>query len=667
MTLDALPALPGFLAEEGLRLLLFGGKGGVGKTTCASAAALHLASKHPSRSYLLVSTDPAHSLLDCVAGGAVPQNLTLREIDPLASLARFRARHHQHLRTIVLRGTFFDEADITQLLDLSVPGLDEIMALLEIVAWVKDEQYACIVVDTAPAGHTLRLLELPELLRKWLGVLDLMYAKHRFIAKLFSKTKTYTKDAADRYLEETATDLTELWTLLRSPTSCRFVPVLLAEALSMHITRQMVANLASLGIAVREMVVNRLLLHQPLEDCPVCSARIATQTAAIADIARTFPSHELWGLPLFLQEARGTERLGTLCAHLRPLAAPPPAVPAAREPGARAAVENPACAPAAELRLLLFAGKGGVGKTTLACATALWLAERWPGKKILLFSIDAAHSLSPCLQQAIGANEVPVTRGLCAIELDVKAEYARFKQHYADEVAEIFEGLSAQASGIQVEFDQEVMERLLDTAPPGLDEMIAITRIVGLLEEGRYDLFILDTAPTGHLLRFLGMPELLQAWLRTFFNVLLKYRKVVRLPKVTAAMVDLSKKIKGLRRILADPTQAMLMAVSIPTAMAYEETVDLVAACERLHVALGGLFVNMVTPENACPTCTALRRGEIEWLEGYRVQFPSHALTTVYRQGSVARETLHALGQAMYAEGCVRAHPAIIHEQRGRL
>ncbi len=666
MTLAAPRAVPGFLVEEGVRLLLFGGKGGVGKTTCAAAAALHLATTHPSRAYLLVSTDPAHSLLDCVAGEAVPQNLMLREIDPQASLARFRARHHQHIRTIVLRGTFFDEADITQLLDLSVPGLDEIMALLEIVAWVKDEQYACIVVDTAPAGHTLRLLELPELLRKWLGVLDLMSAKHRFIAKLFSKTQTYTKDAADRYLEETAADLTALWTVLRSPTACRFVPVLLAEALSVHITHQMVASLASLGIAVREMVVNRLLLHPPLADCPVCLARLATQAAALVDIARTFPGYECWGVPLFLQEVRGTARLGTVCAHLRPLVAPAPAVPAARELGAPPAVENPAGEPAAALRLLLFAGKGGVGKTTLACATALWLAERWPDKKILLFSIDAAHSLSPCLQQQIGANEVPVTRGLRAIELDAKAEYACFKQHYADEVAEIFEGLSAQASGIQLEFDQEVMEHLLDTAPPGLDEMIAITRIMGLLEEGRYDLFILDTAPTGHLLRFLEMPELMQAWLRTFFNVLLKYRKIVRLPKVTAAMVDLSKKIKGVRRILADPTQAMLMAVTIPTVMAYEETVDLVAACERLHVALGGLFVNMVTPENACPTCTALRRGEAECLENYRVTFPRQALTTVYRQGAVVRETLHALGQAMYADGGGRAHSAIIHEQRGR-
>lgn len=220
MTISASRSLPGFLGDEGLRLLLFGGKGGVGKTTCAAAAALHLAAKNPARSYLLVSTDPAHSLRDCLAGGALGQNLTLREIDPQGSLARFRARHHHHLRTIALRGTFLDEADIAQLLGLSMPGLDEMMALLEVVAWVKEDRYACIVVDTAPAGHTLRLLALPELMRKWLVVLDTMLAKHRFMVNLFSKR--YVKDAVDLYLEEMASDLRYLWTLLQSSAQCRF-------------------------------------------------------------------------------------------------------------------------------------------------------------------------------------------------------------------------------------------------------------------------------------------------------------------------------------------------------------------------------------------------------------------------------------------------------------
>ena len=653
VTISTAHPLPGFLGDEGLRLLLFGGKGGVGKTTCAAAAALHLAGQHPARSYLLVSTDPAHSLLDCLAGGALGQNLTLREIDPQDSLARFRARNNQHLSIIALRGTFLDKADISQLLELSMPGLDEMMALLEIVAWVKEERYACIVVDTAPAGHTLRLLGLPELMRKWLLVLDTMLAKHRFMAKLFSKTKTYLKDAADLYLEEMATDLRYLWTLLQSPAQCRFVPVLLAERLSVYVTRRMVEELASLHIPVRELVVNRLLASQP--ECPLCTARVATQTALIADIQQTFPGHAPWGLPLCLEETQGTQRLSALWAQLRPLNAWQQLVPASAPPstslapalGSLAAVENPAYLPSSSMRLLLFAGKGGVGKTTLACASALRLAEEWQGKEILLVSIDPAHSLSACLNRQIGPNEVRLSRGLSAIELDPEAEYARLKQLYADEVAGVFERLSAQAH-IHIEFDQEVIERLMDTAPPGLDEMLAITRIVELLDQGRYDLFILDTAPTGHLLRFLEMPELIEAWLKTFFGIFLKYRQVFRLPKITQAMVELSKKVKQFRRVLTDPERAALMAVTIPTQMAYEETSDLVAACERLRVAVPVLFVNMVTPAASCPTCSALRRGELLLLQRYQKTFREQSLSIVYRQESVEPERLGSLGRSLY-------------------
>ena len=648
MTISASRSLPGFLGDEGLRLLLFGGKGGVGKTTCAAAAALHLAAKNPARSYLLVSTDPAHSLRDCLAGGALGQNLTLREIDPQGSLARFRARHHHHLRTIALRGTFLDEADIAQLLGLSMPGLDEMMALLEIVAWVKEDRYACIVVDTAPAGHTLRLLALPELMRKWLVVLDTMLAKHRFMVNLFSKR--YVKDAVDLYLEEMASDLRYLWTLLQSSAQCRFVPVLLAERLSVHVTRRMLEELASLQIPVRELVVNRLLHSQP--ECPLCSARVATQTALIADSQRIFPGHEPWGLPLVLEETRGTERLTSLWEQLRPLDAWKQLAPASAPVPAPAlesfaAVKNPACLPSSFMKLLFFAGKGGVGKTTLACASALRLAEEWQDKEILLVSIDPAHSLSTCLNRQIGPDEVRISRGLSAIELDPEAEHARLKQLYADEVAGVFERLSAQAH-IHVEFDQEVIERLMDTAPPGLDEMLAITRIVELMDQGRYDLFILDTAPTGHLLRFLEMPELIEAWLKTFFSILLKYRQVFRLPKVTQAMVDLSKKVKQFRRVLTDPERASLMAVTIPTEMAYEETGDLVAACERLRASAPVLFVNMVTPESSCSTCSALRRGELLLLERYQETFREQSLTVVYWQESVERERLGILGRSLY-------------------
>ena len=643
--------VPGFLQEEGVRLLLFGGKGGVGKTTCAAAAALYLARKHPASSYLLVSTDPAHSLVDCFAGDPPLENLALREIDPQDCLVRFKARHEEHLRTIAMRGTFLDQADIAQFLDLSMPGLDEMMALLDIVAWVKDDRYACIVVDTAPAGHTLKLLGLPSLMRRWVAALDAMLAKYRYMAQLYRGA--YRKDAVDLYLEETLADLKNLWTLLRSPKRCRFVPVMLAEALSIHVTRVMLNELERLGLPVREVVVNRLLPAQT--GCPLCAEWASRQMTAIEELTQVFSRYAFWGLPLFLDEVRGTERLLTVWAQVRPLAQ-------ANWHEKRATlsdelktsiirhspVSNPAPLPASSMKLLLFAGKGGVGKTTLACASALRLAEEMRGKEILLFSIDPAHSLGSCLGCEIGPKETRVAPGLSAIELDAQAEYEGLKKDYADELTGVFDRATGQ-SGIDLVFDREVMERMLDVSPPGLDEMLALTRIVDLMNRNRYDLFVLDTAPTGHLIRFLEMPELIEKWLKTFFGLFLKYREVFWLPKLSQMMVDLSRKLKEFRRMLIDAKQAALVAVTIPTEMAYAETGDLVAACEGLGMAVPILFVNLVTPPSSCPTCSVLRHAEELVLDRYKAAFPGRHMALVFRQEEPqGLERLRVLGRALY-------------------
>ena len=316
--------------------------------------------------------------------------------------------------------------------------------------------------------------------------------------------------------------------------------------------------------------------------------------------------------------------------------------------GQQSPVTHPAPLPAASIKLLLFAGKGGVGKTTLACASALRLAQERSGKEILLFSIDPAHSLAACLGRVIGPQEVRVAPGLSVIELDAQAEYAHLKQNYADELTGVFERVSGPA-GMTLAFDREVMERILYLAPPGLDEVVALTRIVDMMEQGRYDLFVLDTAPTGHLLRFLEMPELIEQWLKTFFALFLKYRDVFWLPRISQMMVALSKRVKAFRRLLIDAKQAALVAVTIPTEMAYAETRDLVAACERLGLAVPLLFVNIITPASACPTCSVLRRQEEGVLGHYHAAFNGRHLAQVYRQQEPrGLDRLQALGRALY-------------------
>jgi arsenite-transporting ATPase len=193
------------------------------------------------------------------------------------------------------------------------------------------------------------------------------------------------------------------------------------------------------------------------------------------------------------------------------------------------------------------------------------------------------------------------------------------------------------------------MERLLDLAPPGLDEIMALTAVIDHLDGKRYDTVVLDAAPSGHMLRLLELPELIEDWLRLFFRLLLKYRSVVRLPELSSRLVELSKSVKRLRGLLHDPHRAVAQVVTVPTQLALAETLDLTAALGRLGIAMPRLFVNQMTPPDDCDLHRALRAREAALLDQIRARLPGTALTCVYRQAEpVGLAALAALGRELY-------------------
>src|SRR5262245_57512931 len=157
-------------AAGGPRYRFFGGKGGTGKTTCAAATAI--ASAEHGRRVLVVSTDPAHSL-----GDALGRKLSARvsrvpirrgylhacELDADRALRRWLAARRPALAAILTRGTVLERRDIDPFLELSLPGVDELFGLLEIER-LGEGAYDQIVIDTAPTGHTLRMLATPATL-----------------------------------------------------------------------------------------------------------------------------------------------------------------------------------------------------------------------------------------------------------------------------------------------------------------------------------------------------------------------------------------------------------------------------------------------------------------------------------------------------------------------
>lgn len=179
---------------------------------------------------------------------------------------------------------------------------------------------------------------------------------------------------------------------------------------------------------------------------------------------------------------------------------------------------------------------------------------------------------------------------------------------------------------------------------------MALAAVMELLTPEGYDILVIDAAPTGHLIRLLELPEIIDGWLKAFFTIFLKYREIFRLPKTSERLVRLSKDLKRLRALLSDPSRAALYAVSVLTEMSFAETMDLVAACGRLKIQVPCLFLNMATPDSSDLLCSALFRRETAVRERFALDLPPHIIQTVVYQQSDPRgiENLGALGQLLY-------------------
>jgi len=267
------------------------------------------------------------------------------------------------------------------------------------------------------------------------------------------------------------------------------------------------------------------------------------------------------------------------------------------------------------LRLLVIAGKGGVGKTSCAATLALALAEQQHGKRVLLLSVDPAHSLADVLdlkeplRPPVGTSIASPVRvdGIDVVELDAQAAFAQRRARYRAAVDELFDGLR-RGSSFDATFDRAVVQDLVDLAPSGLDELFGIVGVIEALwptaGKAGYDVVVLDTAPTGHALRLLEMPTAALEWVHALLAILLKYRKVIGLGELGADLVDIARDLRRLRELLGDGRQSRAVLVTRAAEMPQLETARLLAALRRLHVSVSGIVVNALTP----PGCSRCRR-----------------------------------------------------------
>jgi len=590
----------------------YAGKGGVGKTTCAAGAALAL-SRRRTRT-LLVSTDPAHSLADALGQRLSPAPRLVRgslyaaEMDADRALSRWLGARERVLRVIASRGTYLDDEDIDALFRLSLPGVDELVGLIELRRLARG--FEEVVVDTAPTGHTLRLLAMPATLEKLAQVLDDLQAKHRAMAS--SLRGSVRTDAADELIDELQEEARALGELLRSE-NAEFHWVTLAEELALAETVDGVASLRARGLRVVRLIANRLS-PPPDGPCPVCEARRSEQARILEGALHL--KLPVQTVPEQRREPRGLEDLATVgrllsaeATHIEPSFAAAAAEPMQRPRGAPAWLDQ--LAPKGT-RLIFFGGKGGVGKTTTAAAAAVSIAGR--GRRVLLLSTDPAHSLGDVLGIPVGDQEREVEPGLWARELDGAHALEQRRARHRSAVEELFATLRG-GSRFDAPYDRAVMEDLIDLAPPGLDELFALLAVIEALQ--RYDLVVVDTAPTGHALRLLELVGTAREWVKALLQILLKYRRVTGLGEVARDLTETARDLRKFQDILADGGQARFVAVTRPAALPRLETGRLLAALRRLRLSAPAVLVNALT-RPGCSRCRRAAAGEKRELDQLR-------------------------------------------------
>ncbi len=310
-----------------LKMIMFGGKGGVGKTSCAASSGIW-AAEH-GRNTLIISTDPAHSLGDSLGmelppGEPTPvdgvDNLTALEINPKAKFAELQELTDMNpIKSLGMDGMMggMMEGMLEGMMEggegggsLSPPGIDEALAFGKVLEFIeKDHDYDLIVFDTAPTGHTLRLLSLPETLSGWIGkILQLRLRMGKMfgaLKRMFTKEEKKEENPLE-LLKQMKDAILNARDDLTNPEINSFVIVMIAEEMAISETGRLLNELVKYDIPTSNMVVNQL--YQNAEElCDFCKSRRGMQQKNLNKIKEIFQQRlgkNLIEVPLFKGEIR---------------------------------------------------------------------------------------------------------------------------------------------------------------------------------------------------------------------------------------------------------------------------------------------------------------------------------------------------------------------------
>jgi arsenite-transporting ATPase len=297
-----------------MRILLFTGKGGVGKTTTSAATAAFAASRGSKT--LVLSTDPAHSLSDAygVELGADPTEIDTglygQQVDTQRAFEDSWREVQHYLREILEQGGV-DPLEAEELTVL--PGAEEVLALLALREQVASGRWDTIVVDCAPTGETLRLLALPDALRWWMRR---MFPPERRVMRTLRPVLThlaglpFPPDAVFNAVDRWSTELAEVRDLLVDPAVTSVRLVVTPEAVVVAEARRTLTSLALYGYRVDGVVANRVFPSSDTDHDSWRSGWVEAQRVQLDEIAASFPGLPLWQAAYAASEPVGLDALG---------------------------------------------------------------------------------------------------------------------------------------------------------------------------------------------------------------------------------------------------------------------------------------------------------------------------------------------------------------------